>query len=185
MTVLSTGNTKTVENFLTEQNRGANPLTNSSRTVLLMDATDSMSSLLSAAKETVCIMFERASAVLEGKGLSGDAFQMQFAVYRNYNSKENKLLEVSPWNTKANNLRAFMNTISPEGGWSNEATEIGLWHAIKESELQDSVSQVILIVDAPANTQEEVNVKRADLVEHIGRTLDLISQPTIQVSCKS
>ncbi|CAF3697929.1 unnamed protein product [Rotaria sp. Silwood1] len=165
MTALSEGNMKTVKNFLLEQNRGASSVPKTSRTVLLMDATGSMSNLLSATKETVCTMFERASDILKEKMLPSDAFQMQIAIYRNYNSKANKILQTSSWETKASNLRAFMNTIHPEGGWGNEAIEIGLWHAVKESEMQNSISQVILIGDAPANTQKEVSQKRGSFGE--------------------
>ena len=67
MTALILGNMGAVKEFLMKQNRGANLKTASSRTVLLMDATGSMSGLLSAAKETVCTMFERASTVLSEK----------------------------------------------------------------------------------------------------------------------
>jgi hypothetical protein len=170
MTALTTGNIGSVKEFLKKQNQGANLITASSRTVLLMDATGSMSGLLSAAKETVCTMFERASIVLAEKGLPSDAFQMQFAIYRNYNSAENKILQVSPWNSKASNLRAFMDTIGPEGGWGNEAIEIGLWHAVKESEMPDLISQVILIGDAPANSQNEITQKRAHFGENYWKT---------------
>ncbi|CAF3928132.1 unnamed protein product [Rotaria sp. Silwood2] len=165
MTALSEGNIKTVKKFLLEQNRGASLVTKTSRTVLLMDATGSMSNLLSAAKETVCTMFERASDILKEQMLPSDAFQMQIAIYRNYNSKENKILQASSWETKASHLRAFMNTISSEGGWGHEAIEIGLWHAVKESEMQNSISQVILIGDAPANTQKEISQKRGSFGE--------------------
>ncbi|CAF1373585.1 unnamed protein product [Rotaria sp. Silwood1] len=136
-------------------------ITASSRTVLLMDATGSMSSLLSAAKETVCTMFERASAILEEKGLPNDAFQMQFAIYRNYNSREDEILQVSPWSTKGSGLRAFMDAIGPKGGWGAEAIEIGFWYTAKESETQGGIAQVILIGDAPANTISDVTSKRA------------------------
>ena len=170
-----------IKEFLTKQNQGANLITASSRTVLLMDATGSMSSLLSAAKETVCTMFERASTVLLKKGLPSDAFQMQFAIYRNYNSEENKILQVSSWNTKASNLRAFMNTIGPDGGWGNEAIEIGLWHAVNESEMPDSISQVILIGDAPANSQNEVAQKRASSGENYWKTTKF-AKPTYYAS---
>ncbi|CAF1610759.1 unnamed protein product [Rotaria magnacalcarata] len=165
MTALSEGNIKAVKKFLLKQNRGASSVTKTSRTVLLMDATGSMSSLLSAAKETVCTMFERASDILKEEMLPSDAFQMQIAIYRNYNSRENKILQASSWETKASNLRSFMNTISPEGGWGPEAIEIGLWHAVKESEMQNSISQIILIGDAPANTQQDVRQKRESFGE--------------------
>jgi hypothetical protein len=161
MATLSAGNMQGVKKFLLEQNRGVDLVKKTSRTILLMDATGSMSNLLSASKETVCTMFERASAILIEKKLPSDTLQMQIAIYRNYNSKENKLLQVSSWETKAGNLRAFMSTVGSEGGWDQEAIEIGLWHAVKESEMQNSISQVILIGDAPANTQQEVSQKRA------------------------
>ena len=161
MDALSAANMETVKTFLFEQNRGSNFVKSASRTILLMDATGSMSSLLSATKETVCTMFERASSILAEKHLPSNAFQMQIAIYRNYNSSERKILQTSPWETKASNLRAFMDTIGPEGGMGAEAIEIGLWHAVRESRMEDSVSQVILIGDAPSNTQSEVSEKRA------------------------
>ncbi|CAF4077726.1 unnamed protein product [Rotaria magnacalcarata] len=165
MTALNTGNITAVKEFLKNQNTGANIATASSRTVLLMDATGSMSSLLSAAKETVCTMFDRAADILSEKGLPSDAFQMQFAIYRNYNSEESKILQVSAWCTKGSGLRAFMNTIDPEGGWGSEAIEVGLLHAVQESDTPESISQVILIGDAPANSQTEVSQKRANFSE--------------------
>ncbi|CAF3131997.1 unnamed protein product [Rotaria sp. Silwood2] len=116
MNALSEGKMDIIKRFLFNQNRGANINSGSSCTLLLMDATDSMSSLFSATKNTACTMFEHTSVVLEEKGLSKDAFSMQFAVYRKYSSRDNKILEVYSWETKARNLRAFMNTISPERG---------------------------------------------------------------------
>ncbi|CAF4350286.1 unnamed protein product, partial [Rotaria magnacalcarata] len=89
-------------------------------------------------------MFERTSEILKDHKMDSNSFQLQFAVYRNYNSLEDKLLQSSPWETKPNNLRAFMNTIGVEGGWVNEAIEIGLWHANQEHE-REPITQVILI----------------------------------------
>ncbi|CAF3604842.1 unnamed protein product [Rotaria sp. Silwood1] len=185
MTAFTEGNIQAVKQFLIEQNRAANIITGISRTVLLMDATGSMSNLLTAAKETVCTMFERASAVLTEKNVPSDAFQMQFVIYRNYSSRENRVLQVSPWETKGNNLRTFMNTISPEGGMGTEAIEIGLWHAVQESESQDSISQVILIGDAPANSQEEVHRKRGKLGEKYWKTTKLDKPTHYEVELKN
>ncbi|CAF1149858.1 unnamed protein product [Adineta steineri] len=154
------GDMTSVKKFLFEQNLGPNIYSNTSRTVLLMDATGSMSNLLSATKDTVCTMFERASVILKEKKIPSDIFSMQFVVYRNYNSLEDKILEVSPWETRGSHLRAFMNTIRSEGGSGAEAIEIGLWHAVRESNTKESISQVILIGDAPANTQAEIFSKR-------------------------
>ncbi|CAF3372847.1 unnamed protein product [Rotaria socialis] len=104
----------------------ANLVTASSRTVLLMDATGSMSSLLSAAKETVCTMFERAASILSEKGLPNDAFQMQFVVYRDYDCKSEGILQSSSWETKP--------IAAMGGGDYEDAIEVGLWYAVQESE---------------------------------------------------
>ncbi|CAF3671837.1 unnamed protein product [Rotaria socialis] len=158
---LSTGDMKSIKAFLTEQNRGANIAIDHSRTVLLMDATGSMSNLLSAAKETVCTMFNRASTILKERGLPSDAFQMQFTVYRDYDCKEDGILQSSSWETRPQNLRTFMAGISASGGDDfEEAIEIGLWHAVQESETLESISQVILIADAPAKDRAAIKRDR-------------------------
>ena len=161
MNALTTGDMTTVKRFLGEQNKGANLITASSRTLLLMDATGSMSNLLTAAKETVCTMFERASVVLQEKGLPNDAFQMQFAVYRDYDCKKEGIFQSSSWEMKPTNLRTFMSTIKAMGGGDyEEAIEIGLWHAVQQSEESEGLSQVILIGDAPAKDLEAIKRDR-------------------------
>ncbi|CAF3546493.1 unnamed protein product [Rotaria socialis] len=172
MRALSDGRIDVAKNVLREQNRGANIISKNSRTILLMDATGSMSNLLAAAKDTVCTMFERAADILKEKRISEDAFSMQFAVYRNYNSRKNKILEVSSWEAKATNLRIFMSTIGPEGGMGNEAIEIGLWHAVQQSETEQSIAQVILIGDAPANSKVDVANKRGHFSESYWKTTE-------------
>ncbi len=126
-----------------------------SRTVVLMDATGSMSNLISKAKHTVKTMFERAYCVLKDAG-NDSVFELQFVAYRNYNAEEESLLQVSPWELKPDNLRIFIDSISSAYGMGNEAIEIGLWHVNQES----CVSQVILIGDQPPNTRSEVEAKR-------------------------
>ncbi|CAF4273892.1 unnamed protein product [Rotaria magnacalcarata] len=155
---LRSGEINSVREFLIKENRGVAGRS-CSRTVCLMDATGSMTHLLHKCKNTVGIMFERTSEILKDHKMDSNSFQLQFAAYRNYNSKEDKLLQSSPWETKPHNLRAFMNTIGVEGGWVNEAIEIGLWHANQEHE-REPITQVILIGDAPPNSLEEVATKR-------------------------
>ena len=151
MSALTSAGVRAVKKFLMKQNKGTNPVIVSSRTVLLMDATGSMASLLSAAKDTVCTMFERASHVLSQKGLPNDAFQMQFVVYRDYDCREDGLLQSSAWESKPDNLRNFMTKVTATGGGDyEEAIEIGLWHVVQQSESPEEISQVILIGDAPA-----------------------------------
>ena len=47
------------------------------------------------------------------------------------------LLQNYPWETNADNFRTFMQSIRVDGGWGEEAIEIGLWHAVKESVQKD------------------------------------------------
>ena len=104
-----------VKTFLRERNVGANSLADS-RTMCLMDATGSMGHLLNQAKITVVTMFERASLILKEHGIPSDSFQLQFAVYRDYDCYADGLLQYSPWETKPDNLRKFMENIKPKGG---------------------------------------------------------------------
>jgi len=164
---INNGDFRAIQAFLTERNKGT--VQARSRTICLMDATGSMSHLLQKTKNTVGTMFERAAEVLKENGIAVNSFEMQFAVYRNYNSYADKLLQFSTWESKPENLRAFMNGIGAEGGWGNEAIEIGLWHANQESGNGD-VSQVILIGDAPPNTDEDVKMKRSDFKDSQGES---------------
>jgi hypothetical protein len=75
-----------VVDFLQKINKGAIQ-TSITKTLVLMDATGSMSNLLHNAKNAVGVMFERASQVLIDNNLDPNSFQVQFAVYRNYNSE--------------------------------------------------------------------------------------------------
>jgi hypothetical protein len=149
-----------VKKFLAENNKGA-PFNITSTTLCLMDATGSMSHLLNNAKLTVCNMFERASNVLKENHMSEDCFRMQFAVYRNYNSDADKIIQCSGYESNPSQLETFMKTIQPEGGWGNEAIEMALRHANKECAAHD-ISQIIIIGDAAANTEKEVENKRAE-----------------------
>jgi len=153
---------KAIETFLKNENLGPAVTVNECRTLILMDATGSMSSLLEKAKTTVFQMFERTAGILKENKLNANCFSLQFAVYRNYNSKENEILEHSPWETKPTNLWAFMKKIDVDGGWGNEALEIGLFHANNEASTQFGISQIILIGDAPANSDDEIVFKKND-----------------------
>jgi len=146
--------------FLVQENKGPEPETcGTSRTICLMDATGSMAHLLQKAKNTVDTMFQRCTEILEEKKFKADSFQLQFAVYRNYSSGDHYLLQSSPWETRPNSLRSFMNNINVSGGQGNEAIEIGLWHANNEND-KEAISQIILIGDMPANSENDVKNNR-------------------------
>jgi len=149
-----------IRKFVGERNKGATIENFASRTVLLMDATGSMGGLLSAVKDTVCKMFELTSLVLKEKGFAENNFQMQFVVYRDYDCKDN-ILNSSAWETKPSNLRSFMELVNAQGGGDyEEAIEIGLWHAVQQSIQSESISQVLLIADAPAKGSSAITKDR-------------------------
>jgi len=112
---IETNDLNAIKQFLLSENKGVAEL-NRSRTIVLMDATISMSQLLHKAKTTVRTMFERTCDILKDHKINQDSFQIQFVVYRNYNCEEDKLLQSSPWETKPDNLRTFMEKIGAEGG---------------------------------------------------------------------
>ncbi|ETO11722.1 hypothetical protein RFI_25649 [Reticulomyxa filosa] len=185
------GLASTAKNLLCERNKGAEER-KPSHTVVLMDATGSMQHLLQKAKNAVCTMFDRISTILKDKELPPDCFEMQFMVYRNYNASEDMILQASPWESKPDNLRKFMETVRADYGLGNEAIEIGLACVNTEAGKED-VSQVILIGDMPPNKRQEVDKKRQIKGEHCWKgtkfsiptyykkELDLLKQSNITV----
>lgn len=157
--MLLSQNMAPIRDFLLKQNRGP-PLAAATkkRTIVLMDATGSMSSLLDKCKKTVQSMFEKVGTILEAKN-NDCSLELQFAVYRNYSSGPDLLLQFSTWEANHKSLQTFMASIGVEGGQGNEAVEIGLWHVCQE-DAKCHVDQVLLIGDMPPNTAEEVAAKR-------------------------
>ena len=162
--ILLNNDSKEIDQFLLKMNKGVEDIS-CTRTLVLMDATGSMSSLLRKAKTTVRSMFDRAADVLKVHNIPEDSFQVLFAVYRNYNSDKEAILQASPWESKPDNLRSFMLKIGPEGGWGREAVEVGLGFANHEA-IEAGICQVILIGDAPPNTEEDVKIKRMEKGEN-------------------
>lgn len=136
------------------------------RTIIMMDATCSMSGLISAAKTAVTDMFSRAFAIM-GKQFS---FEMQMAVYRNYNAgSADRFLEYSGWESSAQSLQQWVSFIDVCGGWGAEAVELALQHIAQEHDASE-IAQVILIGDAPAQPESETMSKRASSMSDIRGT---------------
>ena len=156
---LLAGKTAEISQFLMERNKVlVDHSTKVSRTLCLMDATGSMENLLLKAKTAVGIMFQCVQDVLVAKGVNAP-FEIQFATYRDYNCEFTDLLEHSPWESRPDELRAFMARSHAFGGWCgsiDEAVEVGLHYANELAEEEDGLTQVILVGDAPANTRQEV-----------------------------
>ena len=102
------------------------------KTLILIDATNSMGALLNQTKANVQIMLDRIRSILEAKGIGACNNLMKIAVYRNYDSKIDMLYQESSWETDANNLKNFLGQVKPWGGWGKEAMEVGLFRALKE-----------------------------------------------------
>jgi hypothetical protein len=130
-----------------------------SRTLVLMDATHSMANLLTKAQSSVMDMFTDAQRVLREAGVVDRSFEMQFAVYRNYNSKKAGLFQhYQGWTKTPAVLQAFMGGLTAMDGAGREAIEIGLWHAnqLVANRQEGERYQVVLIGDAGPNHADEV-----------------------------
>jgi SecA DEAD-like domain len=133
-----------------------------SRTLILMDATGSMSSLIDGVKQTVSHVMNHLTFALEANKISPDNVALQLAIYRNYWESSNMLFQASPW-AKSNNvapLNAFIESIYATGGSrddGHEAIEVGLCHAVLEADKKEGLTQVILIGDMPPNSPEKLH----------------------------
>ena len=153
-----------VKDFLLKRNScfGYSEAALASRTILLMDATGSMSTLMNRAKHTVAIMFERTHEILSQHGCES-AFELQLAVYRNYGDGDD-ILAFSTWESDPTNLRRFMERTTAFGGnrfRGNEAVEVGLQHANEEAAKDMGISQVIIIGDCPPNESIDIIQNKA------------------------
>jgi hypothetical protein len=163
---LYNGRVEEIKQFIAERNHCHVSGSEISYTLCLIDATGSMGNVIQNTKTCVSLMFERAHKVLQEEKVASADFQLQIAVYRNYNSSPQDLLEYSQWASEPEDIRAFISSIQASGGFGErEAVEVGLWHANRVHEtLKDKgeqLNQVILIGDAPPNTKAEVGQKRA------------------------
>lgn len=103
------------------------------KTLVLIDATGSMGSLLKNVQDTILRYFEQVCTDLKQSKYKEDLFKIQIAFYRNYNDGEN-ILKISPWvgNNNKLELKNFVDKESASGGTNisaNEAIEIALQHA--------------------------------------------------------
>ena len=174
---LYSGNIKEVKKFIAERNF-CNISTSSevSYTLCLIDATGSMGGVIDSTKTCVSVMFERAHAVLNSQGVTGN-FQLMVAVYRNYQCGPNLLLEQSQWASEPNDLTEFISKINASGGSNTngyKAVEIGFELANRmHQKLVDSsegvLNQVILIGDMPPNTPADVTHNRQSFSDSVWR----------------
>jgi hypothetical protein len=129
-----------------------------SRTLMLIDVTFSMDTLIAKAKSCIGLFFDRVQKVLEHEGIES-GFELQIAAFSNYNVKVEEILENSTWEAKPHNLKQFLSHLDTRGGMGNEAVEVGLMHALSEHQKRP-LDQIIIIGDAAANTAQDIENKR-------------------------
>eukprot|EP01090_Pellita_catalonica_P021864 TRINITY_DN8299_c0_g1_i1.p1 TRINITY_DN8299_c0_g1~~TRINITY_DN8299_c0_g1_i1.p1 ORF type:complete len:571 (-),score=129.57 TRINITY_DN8299_c0_g1_i1:14-1606(-) len=167
--VMMAGDLPKVAAELALRNPGPKMVTTSSksRTVILMDATGSMRHCMEGAKDAIMDMVNNVRQTVaefnskQSEQINSD-FELQFVLYRNYNSAPADILVVGPWDSDPVTLHQFLSPKTVSGGNGNEALEVALHHAVQVSESKHGLSQVVLIGDAPPNTKEEVARKRGN-----------------------
>lgn len=113
------------------------------KAMVLIDGTNSMSQPIKNVMNCIDKYFNVVCEKLKENGYSTKLFKMQIAVYRNYSSGPEGILEVSPWAAPREPnlpselqgpvlLKNFLQTIKAKDGQGFEAIEIGLAHALKE-----------------------------------------------------
>ncbi|CAL6089204.1 Helicase-related_protein [Hexamita inflata] len=157
---LLSGNIAVSKEFLLTENKGQVEQC-VSKTLIIMDATGSMGSVIEKTKNTIKTMFTNAFTVLQEQNYD-QSFDVMFAAYRSYGDRE-MILQSSAWESKPDNLKKFVDTISASGGWSEEAMEIGLQHA--NFQVEKGLTQVIVIGDIGPTPDNEVQNRRNSLGE--------------------
>ena len=83
-------------NFLKTINKGP-ALAGTCKTLVMMDATASMSSLLLKVKSTLKELFLRLKDILESNGHKAEQSLMKLSFYRNYNAHSDNITGESEW----------------------------------------------------------------------------------------
>lgn len=159
---LPTTDKKPAIDFILSENTStyAAKATGNAKTLVLIDGTGSMGLTLKAATVCVSTMFDLVKETLRQHGIDENFFQLMFGIYRNYNSRADRLLQVSGWESDSKNLSVFLSDVRAEGGssWGEEAVEIALKHIVDQ--LSPELKQVLIIGDAPSQTLAQVQKLR-------------------------
>lgn len=124
------------------------------RTLLLFDATGSMSPYWNEVAKTISTIIERVKAI-------AGTVDMKIVAYRD-DSDGDLILESSPWSHSESELKKFLGTIACAGGDDfEEAVDRALQFALQEKDL----SRIILIGDAPPHSKIPGRDCRKEAVE--------------------
>ncbi|CAL6057004.1 Helicase-related_protein [Hexamita inflata] len=157
------GNINAVKEFMIAENKGyfVEQCLTTSKTLIIMDATGSMGGVIEKTKNTIKTMFTNAFTVLKEQNYD-QSFDVMFAAYRSYGDGA-MILQSSAWESNPDNLKRFVDTIHADGGWDEEAMEIGLQHA--NFQLEKGLTQVIVIGDIGPTPSDDVQNRRNHLGE--------------------
>jgi hypothetical protein len=149
------------EQFLKSRNPSPASL-GATKVIIALDGTCSMTTVIGKTKAAIGEMLARIDDVLLRANASDAAYEIQIVAYRNYNANlSNELLQVSNWEASPMLLADFLGTVAASYGWGEEAVELALAHAVRQS-----ANLVIVIGDADAQTQEEAERKRLESATH-------------------
>ena len=155
---------RSIRDFLLERNRCFDDDGSSAdgrRVVVLLDATGSMYRTLRLVQNYLSEVFTRCFKIIADKLGQGVGFEMQLGIYRNYNvPTEDMFFSATDFASTPETLVTFLNKANAAGGWGREAIEIGFAHAMKMHAVE-SISQIIVVGDAPPNTRDDSDMKRA------------------------
>ena len=159
---LAASNFKEVMTYLLGQNKAPKPPPQLQRTMILMDATGSMSGLIVKSKAVIGQTFWRLTEILKENGYPENCFQLQLVAYRNYSvPTPDHLIQDSGWQSQPGDLKKWLTTVTATGGICEEAVEVGLQHAVAVAKEPQGLSQVLLIADAPPNPPAKILGYRA------------------------
>lgn len=88
--------------YLIESNLGRDIPADPSKTMIIIDATRSMSGLINKVITTVKDMLDQIKDMLDSGGFDPELAQIKIAVYRNFNVEKEKLYQASGWETRHN-----------------------------------------------------------------------------------
>ncbi|EWS74476.1 helicase carboxy-terminal domain protein (macronuclear) [Tetrahymena thermophila SB210] len=152
-------NLNEVKNYLLQLNQGPKEQIYY-KTLIAMDVTGSMSSLITQTKNTIQTTFEQTRDILKEKGYDPQCFLIMISCFRSYNSRWQEIFQTSTWENNPDKLRSFLQTITASGGTGpGESVEVGLWWANKQND-ENPISQVIILGDQPAHLQNEAQAHR-------------------------
>ncbi|KAL4496498.1 hypothetical protein ABPG72_014728 [Tetrahymena utriculariae] len=162
LTLLKNSKQAEVKKYLLQLNLGSKE-SQISKTLIALDATGSMSGLITQAKNTIQTTFEQARDILQEKGYDPQCFLVMISFFRSYSSKWDGIFQTTAWENNADKLRSFLQTVVATGGTDpGEAVEVGLWWANKQND-ESPINQVIVLGDQPANLENEAQQHRKKL----------------------